>query len=78
MKVQVKLYAHLRKYAPGDEATFELEINSGTTVAELIEILEIPPTVHRVFWVNGLHAEPDTRLGDEDVVFIHPPVSGGC
>jgi molybdopterin synthase sulfur carrier subunit len=77
VKVQVKLFAHLRQYAPGDEATFELELDPGTTVAELIKTLGIPPKVNRVFWVNGLHAEADTKLGDGDTVFIHPPASGG-
>lgn len=77
MKVQVKLHAHLRKYAPGDEATFEQEIDPGTSMAMLIEILGIPPKVQRVFWVNGLHAELETQLVDGDTVLIYPPVSGG-
>jgi len=76
--VQVKLFATLRHRFP-DLAIGEaikLELAAGTTVAQLIQQLELPDRAKVVF-VNNIIREEDHVLQAGDVVGIFPPVGGG-
>jgi molybdopterin converting factor small subunit len=79
VRVEVHFFATLSAYRPagtdGDGMT--LDVPEGTTVRELILMLQIPPGVECVRVVNGLDAPPDQRLADGDVLSLFPPLAGG-
>ncbi len=80
MKVMVKLYATLRRFAPqgtdiGDE--FEV-IFQGTTIGELVHHLGFPLDQAKIVMVNGQRVtKMDFTLSDDDLIVIFPPVGGG-
>ena len=76
MKIQVRLFAHLRQYGPGSDF-FIMEIPRQATVEQVAKDLEIPSGVERVILVNGRQAKPDIRLADKDTVTMFPPMAGG-
>jgi sulfur-carrier protein len=77
MKVEVQLFATLRKYGPSHEGPLTLDLTAGDGVTRVIEILGIPPDVEKVILVNGRPAEPDSVLRAGDKVVLFPPVAGG-
>ncbi len=78
MEVHVQLYSILREKLPSEargRATLQLE--EGTTVADIIEQFEIKRRV--VVGVNGAHERDHLRPVQEgDEVKIFSAVSGGC
>lgn len=77
MKVQVNLFANLRKYAPGGEDAFDVELDLGATAGQLVETLKIPQSVQLVILINGRQAKRDNALADGDTVTLFPPIAGG-
>jgi molybdopterin converting factor small subunit len=79
VKVEVQLFATLSAYRPGGASGdgVALQVPDGTTVHDLIRILEIPLDLDCVRVVNGQDAPSDKRLVDGDVVSLFPPLAGG-
>ncbi len=77
MKVTVKLYNSLRRYAPGPSNTFILGLPPGACVKDLMAHLSFPPQVQRLVFVNETKAEEDTALSQEDTIVIFSPAEGG-
>jgi molybdopterin synthase sulfur carrier subunit len=80
MKVEVKLYASLARYLPGDSgrhAPRMLDIEKGTTIIQLLEHLKVPLKSVKLLFLNGLHATGDETLNDGDRLGVFPPVAGG-
>jgi molybdopterin converting factor small subunit len=77
MRVDVRLFSVLRRYAPEGAEVATLELEPGATVGRLLERLGVPEGVERVVLVNGHHGSPETPLADGDVVTLFPPVAGG-
>ena len=79
MVVIVKLFASLRKYFPEVPlgAGRDVNLESGSTVAQLYEHLGLPEEQIKIALVNGLYRERDHVLSDKDEVGIFPPVGGG-
>ena len=77
MRVQIRLFANLRQYAPEGEHVFEVELTYGATTGQLLKSLHIPPTEEKVIMVNGHQAKEDTQLVDGDKVVLFPPMAGG-
>ena len=79
MKIDLRLYASLRKYLPekSGEASSVLEVRDGTTIRGLLTQLGVPLAAPRVIFLNGIHAEGDEILKDGDRVGAFPPVAGG-
>ena len=79
MKVEVQLFATLGEYLPpgttGDSLT--LDLPGGTTVDEVIQVLEIPENLECLKVVNGHDTRPGHRLVDGDVLSLFPPLAGG-
>ena len=69
IRVECRLYAALRRYAP--------ELNEGTTLAELYELLEVPPDEVKRAFVNGISRDPSHALSNGDRVALFPPIGGG-
>ncbi len=81
MKIEIKLFATLRKLLPSHAhgSTATLEVEDGMTVARLIEQLQIPKEMAQLVLINGVNIEGDywRILQQGDTVSIFPPVAGG-
>jgi molybdopterin converting factor small subunit len=79
MQVWVKLFATLRKYAPDGESAkpFLMDVNHGTRLINLLDMLDIPEESVRVKFVNGRARNWDYVLEPDDEVGIFPPIGGG-
>ncbi len=79
MKIDVRLFASLGRYAPSGDGTAprEVSLEEGATVGSLLDRLGIPPGVVKLVFVNGVHATGRTALHDGDRVGVFPPVAGG-
>jgi sulfur-carrier protein len=77
--VHVKLFATLRRARPDVPIgqSFPVELPGGTTVADLIQHLELPDEEVKIVFVNALYRDRDYVLSDSDEVGIFPPVGGG-
>ena len=80
MKVFVKLYATLRKFAPPDNELgefFEVEFN-GATISDLVEQLGFSQELARIVFVNDSQtSDLSSTLTNRDRVVMFPPVGGG-
>ena len=80
VKVCVKLLASYRKLLPPgvDSHKFEVEIDPGTTVGQLMGRYGVPLTEDSVFLVNGLTPSSlDQELQDGDQVAAFSSMAGG-
>lgn len=82
MEVKVLLFATLRQLAGWKEKVIELprEANLGDLLALLTDTHPELNLTQRTIYaaVNEQYAQRDTRLKEQDVVAIFPPVSGGA
>jgi len=78
-RVTVRLFAGLREYLPSeaDGSAFEVTLQSGTTVDDLVARMSIPAHTPKIVLVNGLHCTGAQKLTDGDVLSIIPPIAGG-
>jgi molybdopterin converting factor small subunit len=74
--IQVKLYATLRKFTP-DAGLDRFELDTGATVENLLDKLDIPPAEAKLVFVNGKKADRTAALNNGERVGIFPPVGGG-
>ncbi len=74
MVITVRLFATFRK---GRFDEKELELPQGSSIADLIEYLEIPEKAPKILLVNGLSASAGDKLSDGDVTVIFPMIAGG-
>jgi molybdopterin synthase sulfur carrier subunit len=79
-KVEVRLFASLRKYHPdtGDSDAFTFELNNNnTSLGDLVDKLKIPRQEIGVLMINGKWQKENYLLQDEDRVGIFPLIGGG-
>jgi molybdopterin converting factor small subunit len=74
VKVSVKLFASLRQIGPERQL---LELPDGTTIAQVVRAVGIPPTIRLLRIVNGEHRPEDHPLRDGDELALFPPIAGG-
>ncbi|MCX8044938.1 MAG: MoaD/ThiS family protein [Desulfobacterota bacterium] len=78
MKVEVKLFTVLQKYAPGGiRGQTTVECPGGETIGQLLNRLSIPQTIPLVILVNGVQKGRDDVLQDGDRLDVFPPIAGG-
>jgi len=79
IRVQVRLYATLRTYAPQQKLgeTLVVQLPDGATVKQLIAALGIPDNIVRKVFSQGRAVEEDYVLHDGEDVGMFPPVAGG-
>jgi len=79
MQVEVRVFATLRRFMPelaiGEPRIVQVE--PGTTLGELRELLELPEKEVKIIMRNYLLAEPDEVIRDNDRVTFIPAVAGG-
>ena len=84
MQIEVRLFASLRDRLPREaRGRGEVEVQAGASLADLLDLLAIPPKQAQMVLVNGdpVPRTPGlreaTRLEKGDTVSIFPPVAGG-
>lgn len=84
MHITFKLFANLRDYLPqatDSQCQVVLEVEEGTTPADLAEKYQLPPKLVHLVLVNGHYIPPEERastvLNEGDVLAIWPPIAGG-
>lgn len=80
MQITVHLHTILQRQTPeGIINRIEIDIPEGSTLADLIDSLEIQLSVDNMLLaVNHRTAEVDQVLKEGDVVNLMPAISGGC
>lgn len=73
--IQLKLFASLQKFTPASADNYAIE--TGITVGELLQQLDIPQEVVKIVFIDNLHAEFTSVLKGGERVGIFPPVGGG-
>jgi len=78
MKVDIALFASLSDFhtQPGDGHTRQYDLATGTTIADVITMFDLPDQP-RIIFVKGIHAEETAELHDGERLAIFPPVAGG-
>ncbi|MFO7878205.1 MAG: MoaD/ThiS family protein [Desulfovermiculus sp.] len=77
MHIELKIYSHLKRHAPQGRTSFSLDLPHGTSVAVLMEHLELNDQIQKIILVNGRPARADTILDEGDLVVVFPVVEGG-
>ena len=79
IRVEVALFATLRKYHPNKPETGAvwLEVPAGTTIDGLLEILGIQAEKTKQTFVSSRQRDGDYVIQDGERVGIFPPIAGG-
>jgi len=77
VRVRVATILLSKAVPPLDASRFDLSIQDGSTVEELIEKLGLPPRLVGSVTVNNRRSKRDRFLKDGDKVGIVPSVAGG-
>ena len=79
IKVEVRLYATLRRYCPHVRAgeALKLSLGKGATLQQLYRRLNIPIGEVKIVLVNGRAQNHGYTLSDEDRIAIFPAIAGG-
>ncbi len=75
--VEVRLFASLRAYLPEEEDICILRIDSGATVRDVLDRLNIPVEYPKIILLNAVHGSIDSTLEDNNILSIFPPIAGG-
>ena len=74
MKLEIKLFATLRKFNPSVE---EIELDDGLRVIDFLDRVGIPPSEVAVVLVDGRHVNLEQPLHDGETVALFPAIAGG-
>jgi len=74
IKVEVRLFAYFRQ---GRGKTQIMEVEEGTTIADILKALDIEEEEVAIMLLNGSDGSSDRQVEDGDVVSLFPPVGGG-
>ena len=77
MRIQLRLFANIRKYHPTGNEEDELEAPDRITVGQYARQLGIPEKYVKIIFVNGLKTDQTAVLREGDRVGIFPPLAGG-
>jgi molybdopterin synthase sulfur carrier subunit len=79
MRVQIKLFATLRRFAENatSGSPFEVELAEKATLKDLLDQLKIPVEEAKITFVNGIIQELDYEIKSGDEIGIFPPIGGG-
>jgi len=77
VKVDVQLLGPLSRFSPTENEKFQLDVEAGGTVGQLLEKMKLPEDVEKVVLVNGVRSNLSSQLAEGDDVFIFTPAAGG-
>jgi len=72
--VEVRLFATFRE---GRQNKYFLELDDGTTVLDVLNLLNINPEEASIILINGKNVDVTKVLSNGDVLSLFPPVGGG-
>ncbi|MGL5277475.1 MAG: MoaD/ThiS family protein [Cetobacterium sp.] len=72
--LEIRFFATLRY---GRENIIKIPFYQDITGTQLLKLFNISQDQVSIFLINGFHCSLDTKLCDEDVISIFPPVGGG-
>jgi sulfur-carrier protein len=77
--IEVALFATLRTYNPNGESSelFRMQMPNGTTIADLLNELQIPLGESKQAFVNNRRQQWDYILQEGERVAIFPPIASG-
>lgn len=75
MKITVKLFSYLIQQAGFSEK--ELEIPQSMPIKDILEMINIKPTLAKIILRNGQPAQQEDLVEDGDRLSISPIFSGG-
>ncbi|MBN2477176.1 MAG: MoaD/ThiS family protein [Pirellulales bacterium] len=75
-RVQVNLYATLRRYV-GGAPSVEVEIDPGRTIEAVLAGLGVPTDQTRILFLNNRAANLSDTLKDGDQLGVFPALGGG-
>jgi len=80
IRIGVRVYASLRRYAPAMAVgqALRLELPAGATIGDALAALGIPAGEAKACFVAHVRRELDYPLSDGDELAVFPPVAGGC
>ena len=76
MRISIKLYGDMKKYAAGKSNLFELVIEPGANFKEILKVLDIADD-NFVFLVNGRRIEETYHFKKGDILVMFPKISDG-
>jgi sulfur carrier protein ThiS len=78
MRIEVRLYATLRRYAPSAaEGVLTLDVPEGGRAADAIAKAGIDADEVHIVLINGASSPPDRVLGEGDRLGLFPAIGGG-
>ena len=79
MKVNIRVFATLRRYLPelGIGEPLTLDVPEGTTLDEIREQVGLPEEEVKVYMRNNRQARPEDTAEDGDRITFIPAVAGG-
>ena len=81
MKIRVQIHSHLRQYLPATDARFrdeQWEVAAGTTIAEIVQTLNLPHNLKILTVVNDAVCHDRGRVLEEgDSLMLLPIMAGG-
>lgn len=79
MQVEVRVFATLRRYLPrlGIGEAKIIQVEPGTTLGQLRDMLKLPSEEVKVIMRNNLQADPEDLVNDGDRIAYIPTVAGG-
>ncbi|MCE7735463.1 MAG: MoaD/ThiS family protein [Candidatus Heimdallarchaeota archaeon] len=80
MEIKVKLFANLRERVtpkPPIGEPIVVELNNGSTIADLLVKLDFPDEDVAIIFINSVHQERSHQLTDGTIVSMFPPSGGG-
>jgi sulfur carrier protein ThiS len=78
MRIEVRLYATLRRYVPSAaEGVLAVDVPEGSKAADVIANLGVDADEVHILMVNGVSSPLDQVLAEGDRLGLFPPVGGG-
>jgi len=80
MIIEVKIFSSLRHYVSSSDNHLEGDkwrISDNATVAQALEMLNLPEQEARVLLINGRSADRERVLKEGDVLHVFPAICGG-
>lgn len=74
MEIEVKLFANFRE---GRFVKKVMELDDGTSISDIVEMLDIKEEDIGIIFVNGRHSNLDYILCNLDALSLFPVVGGG-
>ncbi len=75
-KIRVRLFFHYQKHGPDGRGDFDLDLEPGATVEQVLDDLGLPQET-KVVLINGRQAESGQVMQTDDLLVVFPPIEGG-